>query len=125
MYLTQYSDVLEAFESVTLDNYTEFFMIVKDATPVEKMMVQRLNRVINNVEQSFLSIRDIKIEESLQQKGVFSNFLNILENKGIPVMIDDIINDKLDDFLMRRGYHSFYYTKYENKIRSRYVNSMI
>lgn len=75
MYLTQYSDVLEAFESVTLDNYTDFFMIVKDASPVEKMMVQRLKRVVNNIDQSFLSIRDIKIEESSQQKGVFSNFL--------------------------------------------------
>lgn len=124
MYLTQYSDVLEAFESVTLDNYTDFFMIVKDASPVEKMMVQRLKRVVNNVEQSFLSIRDIKIEESSQQKGIFSNFLSILESKGIPVMIDDIINDKLDEFLMKRGYHSFYYAKYENKIRARYFNAV-
>lgn len=124
MYLTQYSDVLEAFESVTMDNYTDFFMIVKDAGPVEKMMVQRLKRVVNGVEQSFLSIRDIKIEESSQQKGIFSNFLSILESKGIPVMIDDIINDKLDEFLMKRGYHSFYYTKYENKIRARYFNAV-
>lgn len=123
MYLTQYSDVLEAFESVTLDNYTDFFMIVKDASPVEKMMVQRLKRVVNNVEQSFLSIRDIKIEESSQQRN-FLKFLSILESKGIPVMIDDIINDKLDEFLMKRGYHSFYYAKYENKIRARYVNAV-
>lgn len=121
MMLTQYSDVIEAFEGVTLENYTDFFMIVKEASPIEKMMVQRLKRVVNNVETSFLSIRDIRIEEASQQKGIFSNFLNILEQKGIPVMIDDIVNDKLDDFLMRRGYHAFIYEKYGEKVRARYL----
>ena len=121
MMLTQYSDVIELFEGVTLENYTDFFMIVKEASPIEKMMVQRLKRVVNNVETSFLSIRDIRIEEASQQKGIFSNFLNILEQKGIPVMIDDIVNDKLDDFLMRRGYHAFIYEKYGEKVRARYL----
>jgi hypothetical protein len=119
--LTQYSDVIDAFESVTFENYTDFFMIVKEASPIEKMMVQRLKRVVNNVETSFLSIRDIRIEESSQQKGIFSNFLSILEQKGIPVMIDDIVNNKLDDFLMRRGYHAFTYEKYGEKVRARYL----
>lgn len=118
--LTHYSDVIDAFEGVTLENYTDFFMIVKEASPIEKMMVQRLKRVVNNVETSFLSIRDIRIEESSQQKGIFSRFLSILEDKGIPVMIDDIVNDKLDDFLMRRGYHAFIYEKYGEKVRARY-----
>lgn len=121
MMLTQYSDVIDAFEGVTLDNYTEFFMIVKEASPIEKMMVQRLKRVVNNVETSFLSIRDIRIEDASQQKGIFSSFLSILEKKGIPVMIDDIVNDKLDDFLMRRGYHAFFYEKYGEKVRARYL----
>jgi hypothetical protein len=119
--LTQYSDVIDAFEGVTLDNYTDFFMIVKEASPIEKMMVQRLKRVVNNVETSFLSIRDIRIEEASQQKGIFSSFLSILEKKGIPVMIDDIVNNKLDDFLMRRGYHAFTYEKYGEKVRARYL----
>jgi hypothetical protein len=119
--LTQYSDVIDAFESVTFENYTDFFMIVKEASSIEKMMVQRLKRVVNNVETSFLSIRDIRIEESSQQKGIFSNFLSILEQKGIPVMIDDIVNNKLDDFLMRRGYHAFTYEKYGEKVRARYL----
>lgn len=85
------------------------------------MMVQRLKRVVNNVDTSFLSIRDIRIEKSFQQKGIFSSFLSILEKKSIPVMIDDIVNDKLDDFLMKRGYESFFYEKYGEKVRARYL----
>lgn len=119
--LTQYSDVIDAFESVTLENYINFFMIVQEASPIEKMMVQRLKRVVNNVDTSFLSIRDIRIEKSFQKKGIFSSFLSILEKKSIPVMIDDIVNDKLDDFLMKRGYESFFYEKYGEKVRARYL----
>lgn len=121
MYLTQYADVVDAFKSVTLDNYTDFFMLVKEASPIQKMLVQRLNREIDDVELSFLSIRDIAIEEYSQKQGIFSSFLTILEDKGIPIMIDDIINDKLDTFLMKRGYKSFYYKKYDDRIRSRYL----
>lgn len=119
--LTQYSDVIDAFEGVTLESYANFFMIVQEASPIEKMMVQRLKRVVNNVETAFLSIRDIRIEEASQKKGIFSNFLSILEKKGIPVLIDDIVNDNLDDFLMRRGYHAFSYEKYDEKVRARYL----
>lgn len=36
-------------------------------------------------------------------------------------MIDDIVNDKLDDFLMKRGYESFFYEKYGEKVRARYL----
>jgi len=121
MYLTQYNDVIEAFNNVTKENYLDFFMVVKDATPISKMMVQRLNRDIDRVELSFLSIRDIRIDEDVQQKGIFTNLLSILESKGIPIMIDDIINDKLDDFLMKRGYRPLTYQKNSSKIRARYL----
>lgn len=121
MYLKTYTEVVAAFESVTIENYADFFMIVKEASPIEKMMVQRLKRVVNDREISFLSIRDIKIEDAFQKQGIFSNFLSILEQKNIPVMIDDIVNDKLDDFLMRRGYHYFTYEKYGDKVRARYL----
>lgn len=121
MYLTQYNDVLDAFNNVTKDNYLDFFMVVKDATPISKMMVQRLIRDIDRVERSFLSIRDIRIEEDSQQKGIFTHLLSILESKGIPLMIDDIINDKLDNFLMKRGYRQLTYQKNASKIRARYL----
>lgn len=121
MYLKTYTEVIEAFESVTTENYADFFMIVKEASPIKQMMVQRLKRVVDNVEQSFLSIRDIRIETASQQKGIFSNFLTILEQKNIPIMIDDIVNDKLDAFLMKRGYHAFVYEKYGEKVRARYL----
>jgi hypothetical protein len=121
MYITQFSDIETAFRGINSTNYEDFFMLVKNASPIEKMLVQRLNRVISNVELSFLSIRDIKIEDSFQQKGIFSGFLDILESKGIPIMIDDIINDALDSFLMKRGYQAYVYKKYEDDIRSRYL----
>lgn len=121
MYLTEYNDVIDAFNNVTKENYLDFFMVVKDATPISKMMVQRLIRDVDKVETSFLSIRDIRIEEDAQQKGIFTHLLSILESKNIPIMIDDIINDKLDSFLMKRGYHPLTYQKNASKIRARYL----
>lgn len=121
MYITKFSDIETSFIGITSDNYEDFFMLVKNASPIEKMLVQRLNRVINNVEVSFLSVRDIKIEDKFQRQGIFSSFLDILESKGIPIMIDDIINDSLDNFLMKRGYQSYIYKKYEDDIRARYL----
>lgn len=120
MYLTKYEDVLKAIEEINKENYSNFFMLAVNANPVEKIFIQRLVRYIDGKECEFLSIRDIKIEEKNQKSKIFSKILENLESKNIPIMIDDIINDDLDNHLMKRGYITYKYQKNNSNIRSRY-----
>lgn len=125
MYLTAYEDVVSALETVDQLNYSDFFMVVKNAYPIEKLFIQRLNRMVNGKEIAFLSVRDIVIAKDSQQSGVFTNLLSTLEKQNIPIMVNDIVNDKLDDFLMKRGYIAYSHQKNDSKTRSRYVLGLL
>lgn len=120
MYLTKYEDVLKAIDEINQDNYLNFFMIAVNAHPIEKIFIQRLVRSINGKGHEFLSVRDVKIETTKQKSKIFSKILDTLESKNIPIMIDDIINDNLDNHLMKRGYIPYKYEKNSSNIRSRY-----
>lgn len=121
MYLTAYEDVVSALETVDQLNYSDFFMVAKNAYPIEKLFIQRLNRMVNGKEIAFLSVRDIVIAKDSQQSGIFTTLLSTLEKQNIPIMINDIVNDKLDNFLMKRGYVAYAHEKNDSKTRSRYV----
>ncbi len=120
MYITNFDDVITEIESINNSNYEDFFMVAVNAFPVEKIFIQQLIREINGEKKIFLSIRDVKIQDTKQKQKVFSKILDSLESKNIPIMIDDIINDKLDAHLMKRGYLPLIYKKNNSSIRSRY-----
>lgn len=120
MFLKNYQDIVNAIKTITLQNYKDFFMVGKDAFPIEKILVQKLSRNINGKELDFLSIRDISIQQEHQQQGIFTSIINHLEENKIPTMINDIINDELDNFLQKRGYVLYVYEKNLERIRSRY-----
>ncbi len=120
MYITNFDDVITQIESINNSNYEDFFMVAVNAFPVEKIFIQQLIREINGEKKIFLSIRDVKIQDTKQKQKVFSKILDSLESKNIPIMIDDIINDKLDAHLMKRGYLPLIYKKNNSSIRSRY-----
>lgn len=125
MYLTAYEDVFSALETVDQSNYSEFFMVAKNAYPIEKLFIQRLNRMVNGKEIAFLSVRDIVIAKDSQQSGIFTALLSTLEKQNIPIMINDVVNDKLDNFLMKRGYIAYAHEKNDSKTRSRYVLGLL
>lgn len=120
MYLKNYEAVNEAIESIDADNYRDFLLLAVDAGPIQKMFIQRLTREINGKVIDFLSIRDVIIKNDERGKHIFSNILSKLEDKQIPIMVDDIINDKLDQHLMNNGYISYNHLKNGTKTRSRY-----
>lgn len=120
MYLTAYEDVIIALNKVNEENYSNFFMLAVNAGPIQKMYAQRLLRKINGVEQEFLAIRDVVIDNECRKQGIFSGLLNQLDSKNIPILIDDIINDQLDNYLMKKGYHPLSYEKNGFMIRARY-----
>lgn len=120
MFLKNYQDVVNAIKTINLQNYKNFFMVGKDASPIEKILVQKLSRNINGKELDFLSIRDISIQQEHQQQGIFTSIINHLEENKVPIMINDIINDELDNFLQKRGYVLYVYEKNLERIRSRY-----
>lgn len=62
---------------------------------------------IQNNEKVFLTITNIEIMEKYQRQGILSEILNILESKGIPVMIDNIQNNVLFKCLKSRGFENF------------------
>lgn len=120
MYLKNYEEVKQALNEINAENYTDFLLLAVDAGPIQKIFIQRLTREINGKAVDFLSIRDVIINPDERGKQIFSNILDMLEKKQIPIMIDDIINDKLDSHLMKNGYISYNHLKNGIKTRSRY-----
>lgn len=120
MYLKNYEEVKQALNEINAENYTDFLLLAVDAGPIQKIFIQRLTREINGKPVDFLSIRDVIINPDERGKQIFSNILDMLEKKQIPIMIDDIINDKLDSHLMKNGYISYNHLKNGIKTRSRY-----
>lgn len=121
MYLKNFDDFYPEIRKITKDNFGDFFMVSR-AEPFESLLIQRLNRQVNQKEQTFLSIRDFKLRKDFQGKGIFTNTLQILESNQIPILIDDIINPKLEHWLMNRGYESLKTSKYNQTINSRFKN---
>lgn len=121
MYLKNFQDFYTELETITKDNFGDFFMVSR-SEPFESLLIQRLIRPINQKEYTFLAIRDFKLNKHFQGKGIFTNTLGILERNQIPILIDDIINPKLEQWLMKRGYEPLKTSKYSQTINSRFKN---
>lgn len=119
MYLTKFDDFYKELQKVNSQNYDNFFMVSK-TEPFETLLIQKLTREVNGKEEIFFGVRDFKLKKEFQGQGIFTNMLMILEANEVPILIDDIINPKLEDWLFKRGYQSLITQKYDQKINSRF-----
>lgn len=54
----------------------------------------------------FLIIHDIEIHSEFKGNGVFTKMIDFLDQQGINVWVDDIVNNRLFDFLYNKGYRA-------------------
>lgn len=119
MYLEKIEDFFGELEKINKNNFCDFFMVAK-CPPFETLLIQKLVRNVNGVDTSFFGVRDFKLLKDSQGKGIFTRMLEILERNKVPVLIDDIINPKLEIWLSKRGYEPLITQKYNQKINSRF-----
>lgn len=113
----------------TLDTYLaglrecplDEIVAVAETDKVEKFYLQPLVRQINGRAQTFLSLRNIKINPSLQRQGIFKGILKRLIESGHPLLLDDVINPKLEEFLQRQGWVQLKTQKYGEEVISYYL----
>lgn len=120
MIIKNYDTLLTHLKSINNENYQNFFILVKEAPPVKKALIQTIEREINGKMYKFLAIKDIEIYEESRRKGYFKEIISIIESKKIPFMIDDIINEDLNIFLRNKKYEILNYKKHSQIVTSRF-----
>ena len=120
MIIKNYDTLLTHLKSINNENYQNFFILVKEAPPVKKALIQTIERKINGKMYKFLAIKDIEIYEEFRRKGYFKEIISIIESKKIPFMIDDIINEDLNIFLRNKKYEILNYKKHSQIVTSRF-----
>lgn len=111
------SAYLDGLKECPLDE----IVAVAETDKVEKFMLQPLVRQINGRSQTFLSLRNIKINPNLQRQGIFKGILKRLIDSGHPLLLDDVINTKLEAYLKREGWIQLKTQKYGEDVISYYM----
>lgn len=83
----------------------------EDYSIFEKLLVQSFKRNIDGEDISFVAIRNIVLKNQYKSKGLFSNFMDLLEKENLNIMLHDIINDDLLEFFKKRNYEPYIDTK--------------
>lgn len=120
MIIKNYDTLLTHLKSINNENYQNFFILVKEAPPVKKALIQTIEREINGKMYKFLAIKDIEIYAEFRRKGYFKEIISIIESKKIPLVINDIINEDLNIFLRNKKYEILNYKKHSQIVTSRF-----
>lgn len=92
------------------ENYQDFSLFEPELKHIhgihifDLLSIQPVLREVEGNETKFIAVKCIEIKEAYRSKKVFRQILNILESKNIPIFIDDILNNRLFQFLTNRGY---------------------
>lgn len=113
-------DLLSFFENLkNIDE--ESFLIAEHCYPIKNFHMQTIKREINSEVISFLSIKNIIIFEEKRNQSFFSTIIfPLINNFSLNICFDDIVNDRLFNFLIKNNYQPFFYIKNNEKIRAAY-----
>lgn len=75
----------------------------------EDLLIQGVNRVINEEELTFIGIKNIVLKEEYRGMNIFTNMIDSIEKSNSPIFIDDIINNRLFPFFHKKGYINLKY----------------
>lgn len=113
-------DLLSFFENLKNIN-EESFLIAENCYPIKNFHMQKIKREINSEVISFLSIKNIIIFEEKRNQSFFSTIIfPLINNFSLNICFDDIVNDRLFNFLIKNNYQPFFYIKNNEKIRAAY-----
>lgn len=87
----------------------------------KRIAIYNSSHTLQDKKIDFLVINDIEVYEGLRSKGIFTQLLNMLESKNIPILIEDIVNYQLFTFLTNRGYKNYKYNISGGWVRSMYL----
>ncbi len=85
-----------------------------------ELLIQTMKRNINNEEISFVAIRNVVLKPKYKSGGLFRNFICELEKLDTPILINDIVNENLKKFFIKKHYKEFIDYKNNEKIESAY-----
>lgn len=98
--LTDYSEMMPYYSTEENSGFRSSFKTISLYTSLH---------TINNKKIIFFTINNIEVHNNMRAHGKLSELLTLLENKKIPLMIDNIINHRLFAFLTKRGYKNYKY----------------
>lgn len=101
---------LTLINKINNENYQSFSLFEPELKHLHEihmfnsLSLQPVLREIEGNQIKFIAIKCIELKEVYRSKQVFSQIINMLESKNIPIFIDDILNNRLFQFLTDRGY---------------------
>lgn len=120
MFTTNFNELMQFL--ATINSIEDSFVIAKDAYPIEKFHLQPITREIDGMAIQCMALKNIVVAKEAQRQGLFKQIIAILEQKQFPFMVDDIVNNNVDRYLSKKGYHRFEYRKNNDKLLARYTN---
>jgi hypothetical protein len=120
MYYKNYHKLMRDMEQINFQNYMNFFAVWGGGEPFKDLLIQCLIRDVDNHRIEFLAIRNIEVLPEYKNKGYFKRILSLLEHKDIPLYFDDVVSEKLNNYLTQRGYRQNTTEKNNHIIHSRF-----
>jgi len=100
----------------------ELYILVAHTPEISDLLIQNMIRDYKGTETKFLSLRTISISPYYTNKMFFKKLLTALINTGRPIMLHDILNDKIYNIGIKLGFTPFTDIKYEHEIRCLVLN---
>lgn len=82
----------------------------------EELLCQEIKRTIDNKDCEFLAIRSVKLHPHLRGKNKFREFFKEFDNLPVNKMFQDVVNPKLQAFLVNSGYKVMTEIKYDYQV---------
>lgn len=98
-------------ESVSKDSFV-FVNAESQNSIFEKLLVQTLVRTINGNSIKFIGVRVVELKPEYKSNGEFTKFIDLLIGLKHPILIHDIVNDRLIEFFYERKFGLNTETKY-------------
>lgn len=76
-----------------------------------KIFMQYFMRPIDGVEIKLFGLWNIQVNEEHRNKGIFRSIIEALESKPYPVIVNDIVNPMVKDYLVNRGWKLSHHQK--------------
>lgn len=122
----QLSNFFEIINKVDNTNYQSFSLFESELKHMygidlfTALSIQTVIREIEGEQVKFIAVKCIELKEKYRSQKIFNKLLDILESKNIPIFIDDILNNRLFEFLTKRGYKNLKHKSFHGWKRSMY-----
>ena len=104
---------LEKIASYDGHDFDKFILFFSNEQ-INTCLIQHLSRIIDGEKIDFLSLRSIEVNKAHRHQQIFKRIIQAMEKTRLPIFVDDIVNEIVDDFLDNRGYVSLVYKKQES-----------